>query len=139
MRTKHGTIAIPSKLAVRAINKYRQDNILTTLCFLADQSPTRDSVPHWTTFLNQDTAVFTGIEKLAKRYNTAVLFYEIRRVKRGYYEIDVTMITENAVETADMEITEKHVRLLEQTIRRNPQYWLWSHRRWKNKRNTAAL
>jgi KDO2-lipid IV(A) lauroyltransferase len=71
---------------------------------------------------------------LANRYNTAVLYYEIRRVKRGYYEVDVTLITENAAETADMEITEAHVRLLEETIRRNPQYWLWSHRRWKHKR-----
>jgi KDO2-lipid IV(A) lauroyltransferase len=62
------------------------------------------------------------------------MYYEIRRVKRGYYEVDVTLITENAAETAEMEITEAHVRLLEETIRRNPQYWLWSHRRWKHKR-----
>jgi len=71
---------------------------------------------------------------LAKRYNTAVLYYEIRRVKRGYYEADVTLITENAAETGEMEITNRHVQLLEETIRRNPQYWLWSHRRWKHKR-----
>jgi KDO2-lipid IV(A) lauroyltransferase len=71
---------------------------------------------------------------MAKRYNTAVVYYEVRRVKRGYYEVDVTLICENAAETAEMEITDKHVQLLEQSIRRNPQYWLWSHRRWKHKK-----
>jgi KDO2-lipid IV(A) lauroyltransferase len=134
LRTKHGTDAIPSNMAIRAINQYRQENRLTTLCFLSDQSPTRDAIHYWTTFLNQDTPVYTGVEKLAKRYSAAVLYYEVRRVKRGYYEVDTTLITENAAETAEMEITEKHVRLLEETVRRNPQYWLWSHRRWKHKR-----
>jgi KDO2-lipid IV(A) lauroyltransferase len=134
MRTKYGTDAIPSNQAIRAINQYRQENRLTALCFLADQSPHRDHIQYWTTFLNQDTPVFLGIEKLAKRYNTAVLYYEIRRVKRGYYQVDVTQICEDAADTADKEITDRHVQLLEQTIRRNPEYWLWSHRRWKHKR-----
>jgi len=134
LRTQYGTDAIPTNMAIRAINQYRQENRLTTLCFLSDQSPTRDAIHYWTTFLNQETPVYTGVEKLARRYNTAVMYYEVRRVKRGYYEVDVTMIAENAAETAEMEITEKHVRLLEETIRRNPQYWLWSHRRWKHKR-----
>jgi len=134
LRTKYGTDVIPSNQAIRAINQYFHDNRLTALCFLSDQSPPKDAINHWTTFLNQDTPMYLGIEKLAKRYNVAVLYYEIRRVKRGYYEVDVTTITENAAETADMEITNKHVGLLEETIRRNPQYWLWSHRRWKHKR-----
>jgi KDO2-lipid IV(A) lauroyltransferase len=77
-----------------------------------------------------------GVEKLARRFNTAVLYYEIRRVKRGYYEIDTTVITENAAETKENEITDRHVALLEQTIRKSPQYWLWTHRRWKRKRKT---
>ena len=134
MRTKYGTDAIPSNSAIRAINQYRQENRLTALCFLSDQAPHGVSTHYWTTFLNQETSVYTGIEKLAKRYNTVVVYYEVRRVKRGYYEVDVTMITDNAAETGDMEITDRHVKLLEQTIRRNPQYWLWSHRRWKHKR-----
>ncbi len=134
LRTKYGTDAIPSNNALRAINKYRNENRLTALCFLSDQSPQKGLINYWTTFLNQETPVYLGIEKLARRYDTAVLYYEVRRVKRGYYEVDTTLITENASETKDMEITDKHVLLLEQTIRRNPQYWLWSHRRWKHKR-----
>jgi len=135
MRTKHGTDAFPSKTAVRSINQYRQNKQLTAICFLSDQSPQRAAIHHWTTFMNQDTPVYLGAEKFAKRYNMAVCYYEVRRVKRGYYEVDITLITENAAETADFEITNRHVQLLEETIRRNPQYWLWSHRRWKHKRN----
>jgi len=135
MRTKYGVEAFPSNSAIRSINQYRQQNRLTTLGFLSDQSPHRNDATHyWTTFLNQDTLVYLGVEKLARRYNMAVMYYEIRRVKRGYYEVDVTLITENAAETAEKEITDRHVQLLEETIRRNPQYWLWSHRRWKHKR-----
>ena len=136
LRTKYGTDAIPVAMALNAINQYRYENRLTTLCFLSDQSPRRDSINYWTTFLNQETPVHTGIEILARRYNAAVMYYEIRRVKRGYYEVDVIPITENAAETGKMEITNKHVQLLEETIRRNPQFWLWSHRRWKHKRIT---
>ena len=134
MRTKYGTDAIPSQGVLRAINRYQQENRLTALCFLSDQSPQRNAINYWTTFLNQETPLYLGLEKMARRYNTAVLYYETRRVKRGYYEVDVTLITENAAETAELEITNKHVQLLEQTIRRNPQYWLWSHRRWKHKK-----
>jgi KDO2-lipid IV(A) lauroyltransferase len=134
MRTKYGTDAIQTNNAIRAINQYRLKNRLTALCFLSDQSPPRKAINYWTSFLNQETPVYTGVEKLAKRYNTAVMYYEIRRVKRGYYEVDATLIAENAAETFDMGITNQHVRLLEETIRRNPQYWLWSHRRWKHKR-----
>jgi len=134
LRTKSGGELIPSNEAIRAIIKYHQENRLTLLGFISDQAPPRNAIQYWTTFLNQETPVHLGIEKLAKRYNTAVLYYEIRRVKRGYYQVDVTLICENAAETVDKEITNRHVRLLEETIRRNPQYWLWSHRRWKHKR-----
>ena len=134
LRTKFGSEAIPAKNAIRAINKYHQEKRMNMYYFLTDQSPPRDAIHYWTTFLGQETPVFLGVEKLARRYNTAVVYCELLRVKRGYYEGRLTLITENAAETAETEITEKHVQLLEQSIRRNPQYWLWSHRRWKHKR-----
>jgi len=134
LRTRHGSGAIPSSTAIREINRYHQENELTMMCFLSDQSPPRNAIHYWTTFLNQETPVHLGVERIARRYNSAVMYCEVLRVKRGYYEAHLTLITENAAETAETEITEKHVQLLEQTIRRNPQYWLWSHRRWKHKR-----
>jgi len=134
LRTKHGADAIPINMAIRAIVQFNQENKLTALGFLSDQSPPRNAVQYWTTFLNQETSVYLGVEKLARRYNAAVVYYEVRRVKRGYYEVDTTLITENAAETGEKEITNRHIQLLEETIRRKPQYWLWSHRRWKHKR-----
>jgi len=138
LRTKYGSGAIPSNIAIREINRYHRENELTMMCFLSDQSPPRNAIHYWTTFLNQETPVYLGVEKLARRYNTAVIYCEMLRVKRGYYEAYLTLITENAAETSEMEITEKHVQLLEQTIRRNPPYWLWSHRRWKHKKPVSS-
>jgi len=134
LRAKFGSEPIPTNTAIRAINRFIQENRMVMFCVLADQSPPRNAIHYWTTFLNQETPVFLSVEKLARRYNTAVVYCEILRMKRGYYEGRPTLITENAADTAETEITEKHVQLLEQTIRRNPQYWLWSHRRWKHKR-----
>lgn len=134
LRTRSGGELVPSNEAIRKIVQYHQENRLTLLAFISDQSPPRNAIHYWTSFLNQETPIHMGIEKLAKRYNAAVLYYEIRRVKRGYYEVEATLICENAAETADKEITNQHVHLLEQSIRRNPPYWLWSHRRWKHKR-----
>ena len=134
LRSKYGSGVIPANTVIRAINKFKQENRLVALCFLSDQSPPRNDIHYWTTFMNQETPMYIGTEKLARRYNTAVVYSEIRRVKRGYYELDATLITENAAETNETEITEKYTQLLEESIRRNPQYWLWSHRRWKHKR-----
>jgi KDO2-lipid IV(A) lauroyltransferase len=120
------------KMVLREMIK-RKDHPILTL-FVGDQTPTRSEINYWTDFLNQETPVFLGAEKVAKALDHVVVFFDIQRVKRGYYEIVVTLITDNPRETAEYEITEKHVRLLEECIRRNPDNWLWSHRRWKHKR-----
>ena len=135
IRSKYGADIIPANSVIRAINKYNQENRLTALGFLNDQSPHHTEINHWITFMNQDTPIYSGVERLARRYNPAVVYYEPQRVKRGYYEVNVTLIVENASETKELEISEKFVRLLEQSIRREPQYWLWTHKRWKHKRS----
>jgi len=135
IRTKYGSDTIPANLTIRAITQFKQENRLVALGFISDQSPHKNDIHYWTTFLNQDTPMYLGVEKLARRYNAAVVYYEVERVKRGYYVVNVTLISENSAETKELEITEKHVQLLEQSIRRNPQYWLWSHKRWKHKRD----
>ncbi|MDR0713633.1 MAG: lysophospholipid acyltransferase family protein [Bacteroidales bacterium] len=139
LRTKFGAEAVPSGNALRAVSQYYSHPLPTIICFLADQAPSDHPSNYWTTFLHQESAIFMGAEKLARRFGAAVLYYEIRRVKRGYYEVDTTLITENAAETKEYEITARHVALLEQTIRRNPQYWLWSHRRWKRKKRVLTI
>lgn len=106
---------------------------LTATIFATDQSPTHSKKVHLTMFLNQKTAVFTGTEYYAKAYNYPVVFGYITKIKRGYYEFKTELICENPETTKNGEITELHTRILEKQINENPQYWLWTHNRWKRK------
>lgn len=89
-------------------------------------------------FLNQDTAVLYGTEKYAKEYNYPVVYGRINKEKRGYYSFEFFNVTDQPSATRYGEITEKITHLLEQDILRLPQYWLWSHRRWKHKKPQAS-
>ena len=102
--------------------------------FGADQSPTYSKSVHWTTFLSQDTAVALGTERFAKKYDLPVLYGSIHKVKRGQYTLDISLLTEDPKNTAEGEITESHTRRLEEQIITQPEYWLWTHKRWKRKR-----
>ncbi len=108
-------------------------NELTVSVLVGDQTAVMHEVNYFTSFLNQPTAVFLGIEKISKAVDAVVVFYDMKRVKRGYYTYTLVPLTENAKQTAEYEITDAHVHYLEEMIRREPQYWLWSHRRWKFK------
>ena len=99
--------------------------------FATDQSPTHSKSVHWTRFLNQPTAVLTGTERFAREYDYPILFCYIRKVKRGYYEAEFKTLEDHPASTSEGEITERHVRWLEEQIRELPQYWLWTHKRWK--------
>ena len=102
--------------------------------FGADQSPTYSKNVHWTTFLHQDTAIALGTERFAKKYNLPVAYGSINKVKRGHYSLDISILTDTPAETAEGEITELHTKKLEQQILVQPEYWLWTHKRWKRKR-----
>jgi KDO2-lipid IV(A) lauroyltransferase len=101
---------------------------------VADQAPMESDTNHWITFLNQDTDVYSGSEKLAKKFDLAVLYIEVERLRKGYYKLIPHVITTHPKETKEFEITERYFQLLEKSIIKNPPYWLWSHRRWKHKR-----
>ncbi len=101
---------------------------------LSDQSPASAKRAYWMKFLHQDTAVLFGTEKYAKDYDLPVVFAHIRKVKRGYYEVLFEKVCDQPRDTHYGEITEKHTRLLEKDILEKPEYWLWSHKRWKRKR-----
>jgi|TARA_B100001059_G_scaffold60159_1_gene55839 KDO2-lipid IV(A) lauroyltransferase len=102
--------------------------------FGADQSPTYSKNIHWTNFLNQDTAVALGTERFSKKYNLPVVFCSINKWKRGIYSAKLSVLTENPQDTEDGEITEMHTSKLENQINTQPEFWLWTHKRWKRKR-----
>jgi KDO2-lipid IV(A) lauroyltransferase len=108
-------------------------NELNMTAFLSDQSPDPKGA-YWTQFLNQETPVFNGTEKIAQKLQMAVIYGCMERVKRGKYVYHTKLICEDASKTKAGEITECHLRLLENDIRKAPEYWLWTHRRWKHKR-----
>lgn len=105
-----------------------------TCSFLSDQSPSNPKAAYWLTFLSQETGVLQGPEYYARKYNLPVVFGVIKKVKRGFYEIEYTPVTDEPAKMKDGEITEKFTRLTEKYINLQPEYWLWSHRRWKQKR-----
>ena len=133
-RSKYGAVLAPMQVILREIIKRRKDGELTITAFIADQTPPPDEHTYWTSFLNQETAFFTGPEKIAVKLDMAVVFVHIIKIRRGFYEIEASLISEHAKEESPYAITERHVRKLEEIISEKPEYWLWSHRRWKHKR-----
>jgi KDO2-lipid IV(A) lauroyltransferase len=131
IRSRFGGQPVAMKQTMRKMVEYRKE--LTVSVLVGDQTPGVNEVNYFTTFLNQPTAVFLGIEKISKTIDAAVVFYDMKRVKRGYYTYTLVPLTENPKQTAEHELTEMHVQYLEGMIRKEPQYWLWSHRRWKFK------
>jgi KDO2-lipid IV(A) lauroyltransferase len=102
--------------------------------FLADQTPLADADIYWSIFLNQETAFFTGTERIAHLTDYPVLFIGMKKLKRGYYEINFEKIAEPPYMKGDHTILDRYVEKIEQQIREKPAGWLWSHRRWKHKR-----
>ena len=98
---------------------------------LADQSPGDSKKSYWTQFLNQQTAVLFGTELIANEMGHAVVFFSTRKVKRGHYEIELKLLSDQPELLHWGELTELHVRELENLILEKPEHWLWSHKRWK--------
>ncbi len=131
-RTRYGTTVVFAD-TIRAEFRRRYDHrIYTSYMMLADQSPPHPDKCYITRFLNQPSGVIFGPEYNAKKFDIPVLYYEVIRDRKGYYHIEVKLITEDPQNTAYGEITETYIRLLENTIRSKPEYWLWTHRRWKH-------
>lgn len=134
LRTRFGAYSIKKNDTIRDIVHLKQDKTRSVAVFLADQTPSKANLHYWTQFLGQDTAILTGPERIARKLNLPVIYMDVRRVKRGYYTVETKLIAENPKEMPELWITEQYARLMEQTILRNPSYWLWTHKRWKYQR-----
>lgn len=135
MRTRFGTRLYAMKDTMREMVRNR--NEVNATAFIADQTPSPDNA-YWTTFLNQDTPVFWGTEKIAQKLNFPVVYVTVNRVKRGYYVVNTEYLVMDPKNTAEGEISELHTRKLEKDIIAQPEIWLWSHRRWKHKKKQAS-
>ncbi|MCQ2197541.1 MAG: lysophospholipid acyltransferase family protein [Bacteroidaceae bacterium] len=132
VRSSMGPESISMINILRHIIKVRKEGKNCVIGFISDQVPLFPATRYWTDFLNhKDTLVITGTEQIAKSCDFACVYLDISRPKRGYYDINIVPMTETPKAHADWEITEMYFRLFEKTIQRNPEYWLWTHNRWK--------
>lgn len=131
-RGRYGMELVHTKISTGWMQEHADDPI--AYYFMGDQSPTFSKHVYWTHFLNQETAVFTGAEWLCKKYDMALFYGHIEKVKRGHYTFTLELLDDQPRETAPNYLTELHTRRLEQEIEKEPAYWLWTHKRWKRKR-----
>jgi KDO2-lipid IV(A) lauroyltransferase len=134
LRSRNNAGLAPMNHIVRKIIENQGKNIRTLYGFIADQTPAKPYIRYYTDFLNQETPVFLGIEKIAAKYDMSIIFFNVQKVRRGYYEATVEFLFELTKGLPEYKVTEKHVKRLEEVIRKNPEYWIWTHRRWKYKK-----
>lgn len=133
IRSRFGGYNIPKHSTAREIVKLKRDGKKMVIGLITDQWPS-DREKYWTTFLGKETAFLSGADRIARMMNFPVFYCELKKTKRGYCEVDFELLTEHPKKEAPDEITEMFTKRLEQTIRREPAYWLWSHKRWKGTR-----
>lgn len=136
VRSRFSPKPIEMKNAFRNMVKLRNEGKTMAIGFLTDQRPPRYHDQYWTTFLNQDTLVQTGMERIARQMKFSVAYLDITKVKRGYYVGRFSVIAPDASQEQEFAITETYMRKLEKTILQEPAYYLWSHNRWKFKKKT---
>ena len=134
MRGRFGAYSIAMDDSFRVIMDWKKHGKLNVVGYISDQVPGYHNVHYWTDFLNHDTPVFTGAERISRLADAEVFYADVIRPKRGYYVCRFVKITDNISDCPKFSITEKYFQLLEETIRQTPQYWLWSHNRWKRTR-----
>ncbi len=133
MRTRHHTIMIPMENIFREALKCRSEKQLFSIWFIADQRPPKNS-QFWTRFLNHDAAFFEGVEKMSKKLEMAVIYLHVQKVRRGFYEVTLEKLFDNAAGTAPNEVTLTCVKKMEYEIIERPEFWLWSHNRFKHRK-----
>ncbi len=133
LRSRFGTRCIAKQDTLRAMLQMKRSGKTSVTGFMADQTPSPSNIHHWVNFLSQDTAVLTGFEKIARKTGFTVLYVDVEVVKRGYYKATIREVTQDPAQMEEFEMTDQYTALMEETIRRTPWAWLWTHKRWKYK------
>jgi len=131
MRSQMGGTCIPKKDILRYLLTYKREGRMSLFGYIADQSPKWENIHLWLNFMNQDTPVFTGGERIMRKMNNAVFYVDMQRPRRGKYICTFQLITRDPNALEEFGITKRFFELLEQTIRRQPEFYLWTHNRWK--------
>jgi KDO2-lipid IV(A) lauroyltransferase len=133
-RERYGIVAVPSAAAYKALKTFSDEGVQTLSLVLGDQSPPANGTMVWLPFLNHDTAFLVGAGKIARKMDHKVVFPQFKKISRGNYEIEFILIHPETDTTAENPYIRGYAQQLEKSIRDNPSLWLWSHRRWKLKK-----
>ena len=134
LRQRMGAVCIPMQDTLRKILEYRQQGQPVVIGYISDQKPQWVNIHHWVDFLHHDTPVLTGTERIARKVKHAVFYLDVRRIRRGYYEAEFRLITREPQQMPEYRLTDIYYEMLEASIRRAPEFWLWSHKRWARTR-----
>ena len=134
LRQRMGAVCIPMQDTLRKILEYRQQGQPVVIGYISDQKPHWVNIHHWVDFLHHDTPVLTGTERIARKVKHAVFYMDVRRIRRGYYEAEFRLITREPQQMPEYRLTDVYYEMLEASIRRAPEFWLWSHKRWARTR-----
>lgn len=138
IRRRLGMITINKNEPIRPLLKLKRDNKIFGVGLLADQTPSAKNINFWTPFLNRETAFLTGPERIAKMFHAAMAFCDVERLGRGRYKYKLVKIADDVADLPENEATRIYAQLLEESIKRDPASWLWSHRRWKHTKESVA-
>ncbi len=135
IRSKFKAYLITTKETKNVIEKNIREGILGVYGFASDQTPRPMANMHWYHFMGIETPIHIGAELMAKRYDMNVIFLKVKKVKRGYYEGSFEVLTTDIKSVPDFKISEQFMDKVEQQILEAPEYYLWTHKRWKRKRD----
>ena len=138
-RDRYGTEIVDQTDVRQTMAYYDRWKVPVAYMMLGDQSPSNPHRSYWTRFMGQDTAFLFGAEHFARKYNMPVFIYEVTKERRGRYSVHFELLTDSPDSMPEGSITEAYAKRLENQIRQHPQYWLWSHRRWKLTRNGRIM
>ena len=132
LRSRFDPIGIPKNETLRTLLQFKRSKQPFVTGFMADQTPSPSNIHHWTTFFGIQTAVLTGYETIARKLDCAVVYLDVEVVSRGHYKATFKLIEENPASVPEFSIADRYIQAMEQTIRRAPHAWLWTHKRWKH-------
>ena len=133
IRARYNSYLITTKETFKVLEEAKKNGILSMNGFASDQSPKKNKAYHWNEFMGIKVPVHTGAEMLAKKLDMPIVFFAVERKKRGYYEATFQTLAENPTDFKDYQITDKFLKLVETQIHEAPEYYLWTHKRWKHR------
>jgi len=133
IRSKYNTEMIETRKAIPTMAQNQRNGVLSMYGLASDQSPKLDRIFHSMKFMGVEVPVHTGAEMLAKKYDLAVIMVKVKKVRRGYYEATFLSLADNPKDFEDFEITEMYLKEVEKQILETPEFYLWTHKRWKHR------